>query len=189
MLPLPVTVGHALRLLRCLDEPGGQRILVETVAECTGISKAYLSKIVHRLGRHGLVDGRRGHHGGILLARPGQAITLEQVSAAMDGTAWRSGCLLGLLGCTEETPCVLHAYWKKTRAELLNQLRGVSLVDMKRHQDLGVERCLAVRAAQGVQPLAGVAGPGQRPLPSPCPEARPPRSSRAGEAVQQSEAT
>lgn len=179
MLPLPVTVGHAIRLLRCLDEPGGQRILVETVAECTDISKAYLSKIVHRLGRQGLVDGRRGHHGGILLARPGHAITLDQVSAAMDGTAWRSGCLLGLLGCTEETPCVLHAYWKKTRAELLDQLRGVSLEDLKRHQDLGVERCLVVRAAQGNLPLVGVAGPGKRPLPSPCLEARQPHRSPA----------
>ena len=149
MLPLPVTVGHAIRLLRCLDEPGGQRILVESVAECTGISKAYLGKIVHRLARLGMVDSRRGHHGGVVLARPGREITLEQVSAAIDGTAWRSKCLLGLVGCTEETPCVLHAYWKKTRAELLDQLRGVTVEDMNRHQDPGVERCLALRALPG----------------------------------------
>jgi Rrf2 family protein len=140
MLPLPVTVGHAIRLLRCLDEPGGQRVLVESVAECAGISKAYLGK---------MVDSRRGHHGGVVLARPGREITLEQVSAAIDGTAWRSKCLLGLVGCTEETPCVLHAYWKKTRAELLDQLRGVTVEDMNRHQDPGVERCLALRALPG----------------------------------------
>jgi Rrf2 family protein len=146
MLPLPVSVGHAIRLLRCLDEPGGERILVETVAECTGISKAYLGKIVHRLARLGLVDSQRGHHGGVVLARPGREITLEQVSAAIDGTAWRSRCLLGLLGCTDETPCVLHAYWKRTREELLDQLRGVTLEDMNRHQDPGVERCLALRS-------------------------------------------
>jgi Rrf2 family protein len=146
---LPVTVGHAIRLLRCLDEPGGQRVLVESVAECAGISKAYLGKIVHRLARLGMVDSRRGHHGGVVLARPGREITLEQVSAAIDGTAWRSKCLLGLVGCTEETPCVLHAYWKKTRAELLDQLRGVTVEDMNRHQDPGVERCLALRALPG----------------------------------------
>jgi Rrf2 family protein len=149
MLPLPVTVGHAIRLLRCLDEPGGQRILVETVADCTGISKAYLGKIVHRLARLGMVDSQRGHHGGVVLARPGREITLEQVSAAIDGTAWRSRCLLGLVGCTEETPCVLHAYWKKARTELLDQLRAVTLDDMHRHQDPGVERCLALRTPQG----------------------------------------
>ena len=153
MLPLPVTVGHAIRLLRCLDEPGGQRILVETVAECTGISKAYLGKIVHRLARLGLVDSQRGHHGGVVLARPGREITLEQVSAAIDGTAWRSRCLLGLVGCTEATPCVLHAYWQRTREDLLDHLRGVTLEDMNRHQDPGVERCLALRPQPGILSL------------------------------------
>ena len=188
MLPLPVTVGHAIRLLRCLDDPGGQRILVETVAECTGISKAYLSKIVHRLGRHGLVDGRRGHHGGIVLARPGYEITLEQVSAAMDGTAWRSGCLLGLVGCTEETPCVLHAYWQRTRDELLDQLRGATLEDMNRHHDPGVERCIALRQQLGQLSLAGVAEPGARPVLSPHAKARPARRPPARQTAQQKEA-
>lgn len=145
MLPLSLTVGHAIRLLRCLDEPGGQRLLVETVAECTGISKAYLGKITHRLGRQGFVDSQRGHHGGVVLARPLRDITLDQVSLAVDGTEWRSRCLLGLLGCTEATPCVLHAYWQKTRQEIFDQLARVTLEDMNRHRDPGVERCIALR--------------------------------------------
>lgn len=69
MLPLSVTVGHVSCLLRCVDEPGGQRIPVESVAEGTGSSKAYLGKIVPRLARLGPVDSQRGHHGGVVLAR------------------------------------------------------------------------------------------------------------------------
>lgn len=69
MLPLSVTVGHASCLLRCVDEPGGQRIPVESVAEGTGSSKAYLAKIGPRLARLGPVDSQRGHHGGVVLAR------------------------------------------------------------------------------------------------------------------------
>jgi Rrf2 family protein len=150
MLPLSLTVGHAIRLLRCLDEPGGQRILVETVAECTGISKAYLGKITHHLGKQGFVNSQRGHHGGVVLARPLRDITLEQVSAAVDGTEWRSRCLLGLLGCTDETPCVLHTYWQKTRKEIFEQLASVTLEDMNRHRDPGVERCIALRSRQAM---------------------------------------
>jgi Rrf2 family transcriptional regulator, iron-sulfur cluster assembly transcription factor len=145
MLPLSLTVGHAIRLLRCLDEPGGQRIQVESVAEYTGISKAYLSKIVHRLGRKGFVDSQRGHHGGVVLARPLRSITLGDISVAVDGTERRTRCLLGLEGCTEETPCVLHAYWQKTRQEVFDQLGQVTLEDMNRHHDPGVERCIALR--------------------------------------------
>jgi Rrf2 family protein len=124
---------------------------VESIAACTGISRAYLSKVTHRLGRQGLVDNQRGHHGGVVLARPLRDITLDQVSAAVENDGWRSKCLLGLLGCTEETPCVLHAYWKKTRQEILDKLRQVTLEDMARHQDPGVERCIAFRLSQGGQ--------------------------------------
>ena len=94
------------------------------------------------------MNSQRGHHGGVVLARPLREITLDQVSVAVEGTEWRSGCLLGLLGCTEATPCVLHAYWQKTRQEIFEQLARVTLEDMARHHDAGVERCIAFRLAQ-----------------------------------------
>lgn len=145
MLPLSQTTGYALRALRCLDEPGGEPILVETIAEDTGIPRSYLSKLIHRLAKRGLVVARRGHHGGVVLARPAQEITLETLSEAIDGTAWRTRCLLGLLGCTEETPCALHAYWGAMRADILAHLSQVTLADMAQHRDPGVERCRARR--------------------------------------------
>ncbi len=146
MLPLSQTAGYAIRLLRCLEGPGGQRVLVETVAECTQISRAYLAKIAVNLAKKGIVRSQRGHHGGVVLARPAHEITLEEVSAAVDGTAWRSRCLLGLAGCTEATPCVLHSSWQQTREDILDRLRGVTVADMARHHDPGVAACIALRS-------------------------------------------
>ena len=143
MLPLSQTTGYAVRALRCLEEPGGHPILVETIADYTGIPRSYLSKLVHRLAKQGLVVARRGHHGGVVLAKPAGDITLEDLSVAIDGTAWRNRCLLGLLGCSEETPCVLHEYWGGMRADILARLSQVTLADMARHHDPGVERCRA----------------------------------------------
>ena len=145
MLPLSQTTGYAVRALRCLDEPGGQPVLVETIAEFTGIPRSYLSKLIHRLAKQGLVVARRGHHGGVVLAKPAQEISLEDLSIAIDGSTWQKRCLLGLLGCNEETPCVLHEYWGGMREDILSRLRGVSLADMERHRDPGVERCRAQR--------------------------------------------
>jgi Rrf2 family protein len=145
MLPLSLTVGHAIRLLRCLDEPGGQRMQVESVAACIGVSKTYLSKIAHHLGQQKFLDCQRGHHGGVLLTRPLREITLEQVSAAIDGTKWRSRCFIGLPGCSEASPCILQDYWAKTQQEIIDQLRQVTLEDMNRHHDPGVEACIALR--------------------------------------------
>ncbi len=143
MLPLSQTTGYAVRALRCLEEPGGHPILVETIADYTGIPRSYLSKLVHRLAKQGLVVARRGHHGGVVLAKPAREITLEELSVAIDGTAWRNRCLLGLLGCSEETPCVLHEYWGTMRGDILMRLSQVTLADMHRHHDPGVERCQA----------------------------------------------
>lgn len=140
MLPLSQTTGYALRAMRCLQEPGGQPVLVEAVADYTGIPRSYLSKLVHKLAKCGLVTARRGHHGGVVLAKPSTEITLEDLSEAIDGVAWRTRCLMGLAGCTEETPCVLHEYWKQTLQEILVRLRSVTLADMERHRDPGVER-------------------------------------------------
>ncbi len=143
MLPLSQTTGYALRALRCLEEPGGPPILVETIAEYTGIPRSYLSKLVHRLAKRGLVLARRGHHGGVVLARPSAQITLEELSEAIDGTSWRNRCLLGLHSCSAETPCVLHDYWGRMRDDILARLGQVTVADMADHDDAGVARCRA----------------------------------------------
>jgi Rrf2 family protein len=140
MLPLSQTTGYAVRAMRCFQEPGGEPVLVEEVAHYTGIPRSYLSKLVHNLAKRGLVVARRGHHGGVVLAKPAAEITLAELSEAIDGVAWRKRCLLGLLGCTDETPCVLHDYWQETLQQILTRLNGVTLADLARHRDPGVER-------------------------------------------------
>jgi Rrf2 family protein len=140
MLPLSQTTGYAVRAMQCLQEPGGHPVLVQEVAECTGIPRSYLSKLVHKLAKKGLVVARRGHHGGVVLARPATEITLEDLSDAIDGVAWRNRCLMGLLGCTDAAPCVLHEFWHETLDQILARLRSVTLADLSKNHDPGVER-------------------------------------------------
>ena len=139
MLPLSQTTGYAVRALCCLQEPGGQPVLVEEVAESTGIPRSYLSKLIHKLAKKGLVKARRGHHGGVVLARPSSEITLQELSEAIDGVAWQKRCLMGLMGCSEANPCVLHDFWHETLEQILARLRSVTLADLARHHDPGVE--------------------------------------------------
>ena len=124
--------------------------MVEDIAEYTGIPRSYLSKMVHKLARQGLLVARRGHHGGVVLARPSHEITLEDLSIAIDGVAWQSRCLMGLLGCSDETPCALHDFWKETLSTILARLRSVTLLDLHQHHDPGVER---FRAEHGMAPV------------------------------------
>ncbi len=139
MLPLSQTTGYAVRALCCLQEPGGRPVLVEEIAASTGIPRSYLSKLIHKLAKKGLVKARRGHHGGVVLAKPAIEITLEDLSAAIDGVAWQQRCLMGLLGCSHDAPCVLHDFWQETLAQILARLRSVTLADLAKHHDPGVE--------------------------------------------------
>src|ERR1700728_1577824 len=55
------------------------------IAEYEGLPLAYLEHLVARLRRAGLIDSRRGAHGGYLLAREPAAITMAEVVEALEG--------------------------------------------------------------------------------------------------------
>ena len=70
---------YALRLLMHLGDRPGRIITVREIAGKHGISHSHLTKIVHQLGLHGVLDTLRGRAGGIRLARPPEQIMLGAV--------------------------------------------------------------------------------------------------------------
>lgn len=146
MLPLSQTAGYALRALRCLEEPGGRPALVEDIAQATGIPRSYLSKLIHRLAKQELVVARRGHHGGVVLAKPSSEITVAALAQAVDGDAWQDRCLMGQLDCSPDHPCQLHAFWVEIRAQVLERLEHLTIADLDHTPDAGVARFRANHA-------------------------------------------
>jgi Rrf2 family protein len=145
MLPLSLTTGYAVRALQCLQDPGGRTVPVEEVAGFTGIPRFYLSKLIHKLVKNGLVVARRGRNGGVVLARPAAEIMLEELSDAIDGGAWRKRGLMGLLGRQETAPLALQEFWPETLTQLLAHLRSVTLADLLQKHDPSLERFRADR--------------------------------------------
>lgn len=68
---------YALRVLMFLGlKPRGELSTIREIADRYSISENHLMKIVHRLGRQGVVETVRGRQGGLRLARPASAINL-----------------------------------------------------------------------------------------------------------------
>ncbi len=75
-------------------------LAAEPLISCTAIDIAhgvraplgYLTKVLARLARAGLVVGRRGRHGGFMLARPARSISMFDVIAASDPPASPPRC-------------------------------------------------------------------------------------------------
>lgn len=68
MLPLSQSSGYAVLAMSCLEDPGGKPTLVVDVAARTGFPRPYLSKMIHKLAKVGLVMAKRGNKGGVVLS-------------------------------------------------------------------------------------------------------------------------
>lgn len=130
MLSLSQTTGYAIKALACLPGCGAVPRQVADVARCTGIPRAYLAKIIHRLARRGLVATRRGQRGGIALARPATEISLLHIVEAVEGSDWLGHCLLSLDECRDEQECPTHDFWRDFCAQLRAKLAATSLASV-----------------------------------------------------------
>lgn len=88
---------YALRVLIYSGLAGG-RVTIREIGEAYGISKNHLTKIVHDLGRLGLIRTVRGKGGGIRLARPPEEIRLGRLVATLERD-------LVLVECFEDGCC------------------------------------------------------------------------------------
>jgi len=137
MLSLSQTAGYAILALSYLDPKCEEWVLAKEIAERTGISKPYLSKILHRLGQAGLIHSKRGSKGGLILAKPPDRISVLAISATLDGEEWKESCLLGLPKCGDENPCPLHDYWVRERQKLQKKLADLTLDRVARFKNRG----------------------------------------------------
>ncbi len=89
-----------------------------------------LARVMARLGRRGLVAGRRGPGGGYRLARPADEIALRDIVLPIEGTRFGRGCLFGRRRCSGARPCPLHETWTVARGAILELLTERSLADL-----------------------------------------------------------
>ncbi|MGE5506519.1 MAG: RrF2 family transcriptional regulator [Actinomycetota bacterium] len=68
---LTLHTDYALRVLVHVGLRDGDLVTITEIADCYGISKNHLTKVVHQLGRSGFLETVRGKYGGVrLLMRP-----------------------------------------------------------------------------------------------------------------------
>ncbi|MDX1393428.1 MAG: Rrf2 family transcriptional regulator [Gemmatimonadota bacterium] len=125
------TEEYALKAVVFLARQGDERpCTVQEIARGTGIPANYLSKILHRLGQHGVAVSERGRHGGFRLSHAPEAVALAEVIAPFGSPADRHRCLLGRRECSDENPCGAHEQWKRVRATTSEFFAETSIADV-----------------------------------------------------------
>jgi Rrf2 family cysteine metabolism transcriptional repressor len=126
-------MAHLAR--RADDSP----VSLGSIAEAEGLPLAYLEHLVQRLRRAGLVDSRRGAHGGYSLARAAADVTMAEVVEALEGVIAPIECITaspnGALVCAREgdpghDPCPTKLLWTRVQGSIVRTLSDLTLADL-----------------------------------------------------------
>jgi Rrf2 family protein len=127
--------AHACTLLALL--PRGASLSGEALATYLEVPQPYLAKQMQALSRAGIVKAQRGASGGYQLARPAEAISLWQITAAIEGSQpsfrcteiRRAGpCGLSPVECRK--PCAIAGAFAQAEAGYRAALDAVSLTQL-----------------------------------------------------------
>jgi Rrf2 family protein len=130
------TGEYALRAVLHLAKGGADaQMRVDDIAQALSVPRNYLSKILHELGRAGVLTSSRGPHGGFRLAKPAESLYLAEVVSRFDPLESNPTCLLGREGgCSDEDPCAAHGRWREISARLVSFFRETTLADLLDHE-------------------------------------------------------
>ncbi len=105
---------------------------VRELALRTGIPQPTASKVLKKLARAGIVASQRGVHGGYLLARPAEAITVAEIIAALEGPIAVTECSTDETAgaCDYEGACGTQANWQRINLAVQRALEDISLAEM-----------------------------------------------------------
>jgi Rrf2 family transcriptional regulator, cysteine metabolism repressor len=136
---------YGVRVMAHLAKRGGDDpISLGSIADAEGLPLAYLEHLVQRLRKAGLVESRRGAHGGYTLAREAGEITMAEVVRALEGDIAPIECISadadGVLICSREAandgadPCPTKLLWTRVRGSIVHTLEEMTLQDLVKPQ-------------------------------------------------------
>lgn len=130
MATLSQGAGYAILALGHIATSTEQPILVRDIAEACELPAAFLSKLINRLARAGVVKTQRGVNGGVGLSRPAEEITLYQVCEAIGDPVLEQRCMLGIDECSDDRACPAHTFNVAQRKQVIQFLSMTTIRDI-----------------------------------------------------------
>ncbi|ACB25618.1 Rrf2 family nitric oxide-sensitive transcriptional repressor [Methylobacterium sp. PvP062] len=147
---------YALRTLIYVGLHEPEQSSIAAIARAYGISENHLTKVVHQLGRLGLIRTIRGRGGGLRLAMPPGEIVVGAVVRQTEDDLALVECFGGG-ACAITAPCRLRRVLGEALAAFLAVLDRYTLADLLGSPD-----------GDAIAALLGLAGPpgGEPPMPA-----------------------
>jgi len=121
---------YSLRVLMYAAMAPAGRTTIADIAKAFGISQHHLTKVVHHLGRLGVLANTRGRNGGVGLARAAARINLGEVVRATEGTGHPAECTGADGDCPIAGTCRLEHVFGEAMAAFYAALDRYTLADL-----------------------------------------------------------
>jgi len=126
MLSIRRETDYAARIVLHLSMLGdGVQITAEEVAQKRLLPRAFVRRIIRRLGTAGILCTIRGARGGIRLARPASDISLLDIVRAVEGGMHLNPCVANPLACPLTSNCPVRKSWTKVTAQITHSLAAI----------------------------------------------------------------
>ncbi len=113
---------------------GAGPILLKEIAERQGISEKYLWHLINPLKTTGLVNSIRGAHGGYVLGKAPEAITLKEILQVLEGSLCLVDCVDNPSLCERSPSCVSRDVWGEASKNLRQTMADTTLAAMAERQ-------------------------------------------------------
>jgi Rrf2 family iron-sulfur cluster assembly transcriptional regulator len=110
----------------------GKPLAISKIAKEEGVSAEFLEQIFFRLKKSGMIRSHRGPHGGFVLGRPPDKITVNEILAAVDERIAPAPCAdqEGDHDCERSPDCPAHAMWNELSDIIAGYLQHVTVQDL-----------------------------------------------------------
>lgn len=130
-MQLTLYTDYSLRVLLYLGIHAEQRVTVTEISEFFGISRNHLVKVVHNLGKQGLVETMRGKSGGLRLAKAPEDINIGEIVQKVEPHMNLLECFDDATNtCPVTMQCALKGVLYKARKSFTDELAQYSLRDI-----------------------------------------------------------
>jgi len=115
---------YAIRgVLDLCSQPTGSVSLLSEISERQEIPPSFLSKILQKLAKDGIVSSSRGAGGGFSIGKDPHEITLLDVLEAVEGQISLNVCLSNGEVCKNRPTCAVHIVWREAQEQMVSLLR------------------------------------------------------------------
>ena len=112
-------------MLFLVAETSNRPVGVQYLAEKQGVSSAYLSKILTKLVKAGLIDSVSGANGGYMLGAQKKDVSFLDVIHAIEGRASLFNCCLD-----DKTECLIQKVMVSAELAMEEKLKAQKIVDL-----------------------------------------------------------